>query len=730
MNNRTSLTPKDIDWFCKKTIYIVLLVFLLFWTSCNVKPKENETVTESFEYKELFSWNENDKPTLFHFLNGFFYYVSQKDGEISIVKKDTEEKPEDVLLTFQDGEMPLDFAVFPEGSIAVLILKQLENETFSLFLSNYDSEGNHVNSVTFAVKGEMINYAKVKTTNSGNIILLFGQEIYILSRDGEIKLQKDDFDFIITDAFDNKSGAVYFVESKGINYFFHKLLPDGTLERQYGTLSALYRMIESDQGIYAVKDLELYQIDEDGTPNEVLNLGGQGISGAMVQGVSKKNDDSYVFYVIEEDDQEVWKLITLKKSEKAKDSPVTEKRRISIAAINTYVFTNLIAQFNKSSETHEAVLKYYSSDVETRKTQIEASLLTANAPDLISGYGAISNEIYLNYVNKGIPAELSDIIHSEEYLSRVISDFTVDGKIYGLPTDFYVWELACTSDSLQGKTSWSIDEFLSFMGKNPNAYMEPDWTIEGGKQAIFEIAMQRGLYDFVDFENKKADFNQQEFKKLLQRIQDLRVSQVSETRAERSKEGEAVLWKFYMNNTKDFRHYEWISGEKRELTLIGFPDGRGQSGGMIGYGDILYVNNNSSEKEAAKEFYQKWLNTAKSSRLSHFPIGAAAFQEKLLEETEIVYLKDEDGNLELDENGDPIQDIPILNGIPYPPITNEQVEKVKTAIETAEYYQKGEWTLISIISEETRAFFYGEDDMDNIIQKLQGRVQLYLDELD
>ena len=217
---------------------------------------------------------------------------------------------------------------------------------------------------------------------------------------------------------------------------------------------------------------------------------------------------------------------------------------------------------------------------------------------------------------------------------------------------------------------------------------------------------------------------------MLQRIQDLRVSQVSETRAERSKEGEAVLWKFYMNNTKDFRHYEWISGEKRELTLIGFPDGRGQSGGMIGYGDILYVNNNSSEKEAAKEFYQKWLNTAKSSRLSHFPIGAAAFQEKLLEETEIVYLKDEDGNLELDENGDPIQDIPILNGIPYPPITNEQVEKVKTAIETAEYYQKGEWTLISIISEETRAFFYGEDDMDNIIQKLQGRVQLYLDELD
>ena len=84
----------------------------------------------------------------------------------------------------------------------------------------------------------------------------------------------------------------------------------------------------------------------------------------------------------------------------------------------------------------------------------------------------------------------------------------------------------------------------------------------------------------------------------------------------------------------------------------------------------------------------------------------------------------------MDDQGNPLEDFPIVNGIPMPAITEEQVAKVREAIDAAVYYQGGEWTITGIVSEEAGQYFQGKSSLDEAIDKIQKRVQLYLDEMD
>ena len=711
-----------------------LLCILIWWAGCGAQKEQGEKPAGK-DYVSGFSvGNEGEAPDVYCFEQGTFYYVREEEGIPCVYKKGMgSDDGAGKRFAFAEGT-PVCMTAFSDGSLVLIAARVADDESkgnsLEFRLMEYDSDGKLTRRAELEELSRTNGPILIQTVSDGEMLLVHDEGMFLMNREGKISWKRDAADLRVRGISRMKTGEIVLTEERNDTHVLHLVSADGTIERQHGAIPAIYRVIKSDVGIHAVKDGRTYEFDARGNQIKEISVVEQGIDVLCVRGMTEAPDGSCLFYVTYDDGPEAWGTATLTAKREGDANDAAEKERIYVAAINPALFSNLIATFNRNSETQMAVMKSYSSDVETRVNQIEASLVSADAPDLIEGYGGISNEYYLNYVSKGVPADVSGLIDEGDFLPRVISDFRVDGCIYGMPTDFYVYTLACPAESLNGRTSWNVEEFLDFMERNPNSYMEPDWNVEGAKASVFGIAMQRGLYDFIDFESKKANFGDPKFRSLLKRIENLKMTQVSQTREERSRAGEAVLWKMYLKGTRDLRQQEWISGEYAELTLIGFPDGRERSGGLMGYSSIFYVNANSSQREASEELYREWLERAKSGGLQQFPVGAEAFERKLKENTEKKYVRDDDGNPVLDAQGNPIEDVPVVNGIPMPAVTEEQVAKVREAIEAAAYYQGGEWTITGIVSEEAGLYFQGKAGLDETIDKIQKRVQLYLNEMD
>ena len=69
-----------------------------------------------------------------------------------------------------------------------------------------------------------------------------------------------------------------------------------------------------------------------------------------------------------------------------------------------------------------------------------------------------------------------------------------------------------------------------------------------------------------------------------------------------------------------------------------------------------------------------------------------------------------------------------VDGVPYPPITEEQAGKVRNAFLEGRYDSGEDRMLKRIINEEVPPFFRGEKGLDEVVGIIQSRIQIYLDE--
>lgn len=399
-------------------------------------------------------------------------------------------------------------------------------------------------------------------------------------------------------------------------------------------------------------------------------------------------------------------------------------------------YRNSVFSFNKENDEKQIEIKNYSDDFNTRMTQIEASIISKDAPDIIEVPASFSNEYLQNYINKqylediAYHLEQSEKVNKSDYLKRVVEDFTVEGKIYGLPNTFSLQTLACDTGACKGKTQWTVDEFLEFMEENPNAMCDVNKDILNTRENVLDVVMYCGIYNFVDYENGVASFNTPEFQMILQRIHDLPMTTVDTDKTTRSQAGEKVLWTVQLSSVRDFQQAEWKNAQGKELTMIGYPvDKHGKSSGaIISYSSFLSVNINSAHKEDGWNFIERIMAGSKSVPDIYFPTGKEALEEKLMEDTEVVYLTDDSGEYERDENGEKIEAVNTFNGIPYPAITLSQVDKVRKAIEGAIFWKHDERAMRRIILEETEPYFSGEKTLQEVVDIIQKRIQLSLDE--
>lgn len=704
----------------------IMVIYMLFscFLFCSCQKTDGDVKGEEIGYQaEYYEQKMSGEIQEFHFFNDTLYWTETENRICKLYRSRSDLIQEQLVISFNENEHVMDFGVLSDGRIVTAILQQ-DNIRNALTINIYHVDGSFDKKINLPQMQGLGAMVRLRITDSDFIALCLDQSACMIKEDGNIIWKVDDLGFQISRMFMFPENKTILMEYAGQDIYLNIIESNGAVSRQVGKLTTNMKIIDCTNGIYAIKNSVLYDVGETGNLTKILDLTSQGIDSYAIAEISKSGD-SYSLCLYSENDEKELQVVSLREI-----TQIEEKKSLFVAEFVFDSAKEAINRFNRKNATHIARRKEYSNDEVNRVTQIDASMLTSDAPDVLCGFSGIDIVKYYEYAQKGAFLDVTDLISKDAYLEKAVTDMAVEGRIYGLPCSFTFLTLAGPEDALGGKESWDVNDFICFMEKHPDAFMDPDDRPENQGIRIFRIAMYRGINEFVDFENGKASFDSAGFRELLIKTYEWKTTAVTQTREERSQNGEAVLWEVYVFSPASIQEIAAKFGAERDMTLIGYPDGKYGSGGYMAYSSVLSINRKSKELQAAVELFSEWIELADEKSKLNFPIGKRGFEETIDDAKQHKYKKDRNGNILLDEMGEPIEEEQWnLNGVPIYALTSEQEEKLRNAIDTSICFAKGETRVRDIVLEEADAYFAGTIGLEDTIEKIQKRVQLYLDEM-
>ena len=305
--------------------------------------------------------------------------------------------------------------------------------------------------------------------------------------------------------------------------------------------------------------------------------------------------------------------------------------------------------------------------------------------------------------------EKSTVVKREEILDSVRAAYMIEGsgilsgKNVTVFPGFVMRTMRARGDYVKAE-DWTVWKFLEF-GENHRMLFS-----QNPQTALhYCMGLKRYGEHFIDYENKTCSFDGEEFRRILEACsrweehsgRDAFGNYVDSS----SKEGEWLFDILTIGNPEDIEPKRIVGdyiyeGEDYLSTLIGYPGWEGGEYSMQAY-SIFAINSASKKKEGAWDFLeyllseelQKWIGPMNNM----FPVRKDCFE---------AYQRDQEMSAEYIERVEKMAEAAVLNdfGAVSDPV----------------------W---AIVSEEAGMYFTGDADLETTVQKIQNRVQLYLDEL-
>ncbi len=403
---------------------------------------------------------------------------------------------------------------------------------------------------------------------------------------------------------------------------------------------------------------------------------------------------------------------------------------LGAANLDSSVKSRVIA-FNKSNSKYRIAIKDYSQyntmdNYLAGYTQLNNDIISGQMPDILE---ADSNMPIGNYIAKGLIEDVGALIANdeelsqEEFMENVFEAYSIDGKLYYVVPNFMVSTMIGKKSLVGDRKGWNMEEFNQVLASAPE-----------GIKAFGDITRDSYMYnvmnycgsDFVDVATGKCNFNTAEFKSMLE---------YAKTLPEEIKD-EDYDWENYQSQYRDNRallmymtiynfqglNYNINGSFGEPVSWVGFPNEE-KNGSTVEANLSFVLSAKSKNTEGAWEFVRYYLTDEyQKDNDWGLPVSKKRLLEKSKEATQKPYYMDEDGNkVEYDEAY-------YMNGesITLPPLTQEQVNEVVDFISSVKRTSFNNQEVINIISEETAAFYSGQKSVDDVVNIIQKRVQIYV----
>lgn len=414
-----------------------------------------------------------------------------------------------------------------------------------------------------------------------------------------------------------------------------------------------------------------------------------------------------------------------------------EKVNLSIGYIDAYSFQDLdssinerIVSFNKSQDDYYIeIVKYGEDNYRDGLNALNADISAGKAPDII----AIDDETLLRQLGtKGVIEDLYGYIDDDawpqrgDFVENILPCFEEDGKLYGLVPYFKILSVVGDPDDINSDrvTFARLKEMYEVSKDND------DITVYNAlyRDFILDHCILKSLNTFVDMESKNCHFVNEEFQELLEFSAQFEDSGIvgfdSVEGYEKLQKGEiCLLYDGVIGGFQEYTLYRELSG--KNCRLPGFPSISGCGPEIVTNSSFLTINSDSEHKDIAWQFLCTFLDDRylisddNVGRSQGFPVTVSGF-EMLAQKAMTANTGGGEGSF-INTGGETIT-------YPLYPTTEEEIAYLKKMIsEVTPPEDYGE--IETIVWEEIQSYWDGTKTVQETMEIIQNRAQLYLDEL-
>lgn len=666
---------------------------------------------------------------------------------------------------FGDGMSLQKFILDQDGNIIALLEDYSSGETNSegyavskKILQKYDSQGNCLleQDVTDTLNPDGSDYfwvSAMAVDEQGNLYFAADSKIILLSGEGQSRGSVGIDNGWIYGMGKGKNGKIYFAYNDYNSTDGGTVLGEIDFEGQkiantYGNFpgsNGTSQLIPGVQKDFLVSDgSSVYEYDmATQTKEEVLNWLDSDINGSYVNYINtmENGDILVVLNDWNTGNTEIAKLV------KTNASEVVQKEQITIGTL--YGVSSLQAAavaFNKSSDKYHVTIKAYmdpnswsESSYSDAVTALNNDITSgANCPDILDLSGVDVETMSSKGVFEDLTPylEKSSVISKDDFIESILASYTYDGRLISIPSTFTINTVAGKTSLLGEEMGWSLQDMIAFAEEHPGAQLFET----ADKSTMMFYCMMYNEDAFIDWSKGECNFDSDEFKALLEFVNMFPDefdwnSYDGGSGASQLQSGEVLLNTVNIYDFQEIQIYPAMFGE--DVTFIGFPTTDGSVGCGLNATGVYAIAAKSAHKDGAWAFMENYLTDSQDFNFSWgFPTKKDQFQELLDEAVNIEYLKDENGELILNENGDPIPESgtsAITYGdwqYTYHIPTEEEVQQIKDLISVARpvSFNNGNDEIMEIIDEEAAAYFEGQKSLDDVAGVIQSRAQIFVSE--
>ena len=436
----------------------------------------------------------------------------------------------------------------------------------------------------------------------------------------------------------------------------------------------------------------------------------------------------------------------LVKLTKTKASEVKQKEQVVIGTLwNDSELQAAAVAFNKKSDTYHVTIKTYVDENSSSENSYEDALTRlnnditsgANCPDILSLSQLNQEQMQAKGVFEDLMPylEKSSVLSKDSFVDGILEQFTTDGKLIAIPKTFNLTTLVGKTSIVGDTMGWSLTDMINCAKEHPDSQLFGAMT----KESAMYYCMMFNQDHFIDWENGKCNFDNEEFKTLLEFVKQFPKAEdidwdayYSGSQVEQFQSEAVLLDDVYISEVNDVQMYPAMFDA--DVTYIGFPTMDGSVGCSMNSSTRYGITSKSQHKDGAWAFIENYLTDDSNDMYSWgFSTMKDPFEKTLAEATKEDYVLDENGEPMLDEEGNPIiggTSSMSMNGWEYTfhTATEEEVKQVRELVAAAHPAAATSDEVLSIIQEEAEPFFQDQKSLDEVVNIIQSRLNIYVSE--
>ena len=573
-----------------------------------------------------------------------------------------------------------------------------------------------------------------------------------LSRSDEIRgtVELSDGNTVALVAHPNISGvSVYYINAETNAIGDKVMLPEElTATHKNAQLYAgagydLY--IKNDTGLYGY-NIGGADSENGGDAVEIINWLNSDIYGPAIVSLYVLTDSEFLYaYSDYNGDSDIGKLTLIPQSE------LREKTLITLATMTTALPSHekMILSFNRSSDKYRIVISDYSVyDEEQRVLMFNADIAAGNIPDIfvygISEYAG--GYPIAEYKKMGLFADYFELFAKDgdttasAVNSVVTSAFAENGKLYSLPLSFYLTTAVGSADNFPSD-SWTMIDMIE---RSENLGEGQLLTDDIGKL----FSADGTIFDFIDYENGKVNFDDDNFKRIVEFQRDYYKNPLapgaasSDARRQMLRDGTLLLSCENIGMFFDVAYLKSVFGG--DVKFMGYPaQGGGKSYVKAETYYSVSAKSNADKADGAWEFIKfmladESLDPSIAGNSERFPVtqrGMDKYIEECMRTTYAIMgpfrrwiysnpmTDDEAADLQMREESEGITATSVT-------LTRGEIDAFLSVMSKARPSYETDATIEGMYREEMLPYLFdrGDKSFEESVKILKSRVEIYLSE--